>query len=158
HYHGWQIQPNGISIQQKLQEAIKIILRKEVHIVGSGRTDAGVHALGQVAHFKWEDKIHLYRFLGSLNGLLPFDIRVKEVVEVPLDFHAQYSAVGKIYHYHLRLDPILNPFNRLYSYQVHEKINLDLLAQAAKLFIGQHDFIAFANESHKGTASHDSVR
>lgn len=158
HYSGWQIQPNGISIQQKLQEALKIFLRHETYVVGSGRTDAGTHALGQTAHFKSHHTIEARKFIHSLNGILPFDIRIKSIENVPSDFHARYSAKGKIYHYFLHLNPILNPFKRLYSLHVYEKINLSLLEEAAQYFIGVHDFTAFANESHSGVAAHDPVR
>lgn len=120
-YSGWQIQPNGISIQQKLQEALSIYLRQPTHVTGSGRTDAGTHALGQVAHFKTHQHLDSRRFLHSLNGILPLDIRIKNIESVPHDFHARYSALGKIYHYYLHLNPILNPFNRLYSLHVYEK-------------------------------------
>lgn len=157
-YSGWQIQPNGISIQQTLQEALKTFLRHEAYVVGSGRTDAGAHALGQVAHFKSPLEIDKQRFLHSLNGILPIDIRIKSIEKVSHAFHARYSAKGKIYHYFLHLDPILNPFKRLYSLHVFEKIDVDLLHEAAKHFIGTHDFTAFANEAHTGVASHDPVR
>lgn len=157
-YSGWQIQPNGISIQQKLQEALKIYLRHETHVIGSGRTDAGTHALGQVAHFKSGQKITSRAFLHSLNGILPIDIRIKSIEQVPEDFHARYSAVGKVYHYFLHLDPIINPFKRLYSLHVYEKIDTNLLKEAAQYFVGIHDFTAFANEAHTGVASYDPVR
>ena len=157
-YSGWQIQPNGISIQQKVQEALKIVLRHETFIVGSGRTDAGTHALGQVAHFKTPLEIEPRRFLHSLNGLLPFDIRIKSIENVPLDFHARYSATGKIYHYFLHIDPVQNPFKRLYALHIYEKININLLCEAAQHFIGTHDFTAFANEARSGVAAYDSIR
>lgn len=158
HYHGWQIQPNGVSIQELLQKAIKIILREDVHVIGSGRTDAGAHAQGQVAHFKYRSGIDLYRFHASINGLLPPDIRVKCIEEVPLDFHAQYSAISKTYHYHLYLDPILDPCRRLYVLHVKEKIDLEKLEKAAQLFIGTHNFTSFSNEAHRGTAAYDAIR
>lgn len=157
-YHGWQIQPNGVSIQEVLQNTLKIFLREEVLLIGSGRTDAGVHALGQVAHFKLSQEADLYRFLGSANGLLPHDIRIKDITAVSPIFHAQYSATGKTYHYHLYLDPIQDPFRRLYSLHVHEKIDLKILQQAMSCFIGTHDFTSFANSAHEGTAAHDAVR
>lgn len=157
-YSGWQVQPNGISIQELIQKAIQVILKHPVNIIGSGRTDAGVHALGQVAHFKWDKEIDLFRFHGSLNALLPRDIRIKKVESVPLTFHAQHSALSKTYHYHLHLDRVENPFNRLYSAHVLDKIDVGLLKNAAAKFIGTHDFTSFANEAHKGTASHDAIR
>jgi tRNA pseudouridine38-40 synthase len=157
-YCGWQVQPNGITVQEILQKKIEVILRHPILLAGSGRTDAGVHALGQVAHFPHETEIDLYRFASSLNGLLPKDIRLIEVDQVPVEFHARYSAVGKTYHYHLWLDPVQSPFKRLYSLHVREKIDLTLLKQAAALFLGTHDFTAFANEAHSGSAAHDAVR
>lgn len=157
-YSGWQVQPNAVSIQSLLQDAIKTILRMDVTIIGSGRTDAGVHALGQTAHFKFPGDIDFFRFRGSLNGLLPRDIRVLHVEQVPLDFHAQYSAVGKTYYYHVHLNPVQNPFGRLYSLHVREKMNCDLLQKAAQYFVGEHDFTSFANEAHMGSAAKDPVR
>lgn len=157
-YCGWQVQPNGISIQEVIQEKMAIILRQEVSIIASGRTDAGVHALGQVANFHFHEPIDLYRFHGSINGLLPSDIRINSVTEVPLDFHAQYSPKGKTYHYHLHLDRVQNPFRRLYSLHVRENIDLQALKEAAHFFVGTHDFTSFANEAHLGSASRDPVR
>lgn len=158
HYSGWQVQPNGISIQEKLQEVLQIILRHPVVVVGSGRTDAGVHALGQVAHFKHEEEIDFRRLLTSLNGLLPPDIRVKSVEAVPPDFHAQHGATSKTYYYHLNIAKIPNPFRRLYSLHVYEACDLEALRLGAKHFIGTHDFTSFANEAHTGCAAHDPFR
>ena len=156
-YSGWQIQPNAPSIQQHLQEALKTLLKGEqVSVIGSGRTDAGVHAAGQVAHFKIAHSLELNRLLLALNGLLPRDIRIKSVDAAPLSFHAQYSAIGKEYHYHLYLERVMDPFRRLYSWHVMRKMNLSLLKEAATLFVGTHDFISFANEAHKGSAAHYS--
>lgn len=157
-YSGWQIQPNAISIQELIQNALKIFLRREVTVIGSGRTDAGVHAMGQVAHFKCDLKVDLFPLLRSLNGILPRDIRVLEVAQVPLDFHSQRSAISKTYHYHLYLDKVQDPFRRLYSFHVHSPCNVDLLKQASALFVGTHDFTSFANEAHEGCAANDPVR
>ncbi|KIC75398.1 tRNA pseudouridine synthase A 1 [Neochlamydia sp. EPS4] len=157
-YNGWQIQPNGIAIQQKIEETLKIVLRHPTSLIGSGRTDAGVHALGQVANFKTSLRVEPRRFLHSLNGILPKDIRIHSLENVPLNFNARYSAKGKIYHYYLHLKPTLNPFNRLYSLHVGENIDSNSLKEAAQLFIGTHDFTAFANEAHSGVAAHDPIR
>jgi len=157
-YSGWQVQPNATSIQQLIQKAIAIIIRQEVNLIGSGRTDAGVHALGQIAHFKCNHEIDLYRFLASINGLLPKDIRVLQIEAVDLSFHAQRSAVSKIYHYHLYLDKIQLPSNRLYSYHLYEKIDLDLVEKAIPYFIGKHDFTSFTNEHRSGIAAINPVR
>jgi len=158
-YGGWQIQPNAPSIQQHLQESLTSFLAGEiVAVIGSGRTDAGVHALNQIAHFKTEKMLDLNRLLLALNGLLPRDIRVKKVEMAPLEFHSQYSAIGKEYHYYLCLDRVMDPFRRLYSWHVLRKINVFLLQEAATLFIGKHDFTSFSNESHTGAVAKNPIR
>jgi len=159
YYGGWQVQPNAPSIQAHLQKAIQTFLNQElIRVIGSGRTDAGVHAVGQVAHFKSEQMIDLNRLRFSLNGLLPKDIRVKKIDHVLPSFHSQYSAIGKEYHYHLYLDPVMDPFRRLYCWHVLRRLDLELLQQAATLFVGTHDFTSFANESHLGSAARNAVR
>jgi len=157
-YGGWQVQPNSTSIQELMQKAIETIVRDTITLIGSGRTDAGVHAIGQVAHFKIEKELDLKKFSHSLNGILPIDIRVLHVEQVPLDFHSQRSAKSKIYHYHIHNHPVQNPFKRHYSLHIRDKIDISLLQQAASLFVGKHDFTSFANESHQGCAAKNPVR
>jgi len=156
-YSGWQIQPNGTTVQELLQKKIAIILREDVTVTGSGRTDAGVHAYGQAAHFHTEKPIDIHRFKYSLNATLPRDIRVLEVSEVPHTFHARYSAIGKIYHYHLTCGPVQDPFKRFYSLHVPEKLDIALLKCGAACFVGTHDFTSFANEAYKGSAAKNPV-
>lgn len=157
-YHGWQIQPNGITIQEVIQKGIKLILRQDATVIGSGRTDAGVHAKGQVAHFKTGEEIDIRRFQHSLNGVLPKDIRILSMEKVSLSFHAQKDAISKIYHYHLFLNPVLDPFKKLYCLHLREKLDLNLLREAASLFVGKKDFTSFSNEAHKGACATDPVR
>ena len=157
-YSGWQIQPNAVTIQEILQNTLEVILRSKISVIGAGRTDAGVHALGQVAHFQHAEEIDLYRFLASVNGVLPKNIRVTEVEPVPPSFHARYSAVNKRYHYHLSLGRVQDPFKRLYSWHISEKLDLDLLQECTQLFLGTHDFTSFANEAKLGAASKKPVR
>ena len=158
-YSGWQIQSNASSIQQHLQEALGRFLSGEhVAVIGSGRTDAGVHALNQIAHFKTEHDFNLNRLLLALNGLLPRDIRVKKVELAPLQFHSQYDAISKEYHYHLFLERVMDPFRRNYCWHILRRLDFSLLKEAAALFIGTHDFTSFANEGHAGSASHDPIR
>ena len=126
-----------------------------LHFIGSGRTDAGVHALNQVAHFKTGHYFTSNGLLLALNGLLPRDIRIKRVESVPLDFHSQYSAISKEYHYHLFLERVMDPFRRLYAWHVLRKIDQPLLEEGASLFVGTHDFTSFANEGHEGSASRE---
>lgn len=157
-FGGWQIQPNVISIQTLIEKALSTALKEPISIHGSSRTDAGVHALGQVAHFETNTPFTFYKLRHSLNGILPKEIRILEMYSVAEDFHSRYSAKGKIYHYHLHLDSVLNPFTKLYSWHMPYKIDLPLLQEAASLFIGTKDFTAFANESHKGAAAKNGVR
>lgn len=157
-YGGWQIQPNTVSIQELLEKALSTILRTRTSVTGSGRTDAGVHARGQVAHFTVENRVDLFRVQGSLNGLLPPDIRILKLEDAPAEFHARYSATSKEYHYHFHLEKTMDPFKRLYSYHFFGEINLDLLRAGARLFVGTHDFTSFANSASEGSAAKDPVR
>lgn len=158
-YSGWQIQPNGCSIQELLEKAVSTSLGgPHVSVVGSGRTDAGVHAFRQVAHFHTEKSVEIRRLHYSLNGLLPPDIRVQSVEEVPLSFHSQRSALGKEYHYFLHTQAVANPFHRLYSWHVRRALCPHLLQESASLFCGTHDFTSFTNEAHAGAASRNPIR
>jgi tRNA pseudouridine38-40 synthase len=157
-YHGWQVQPNGISVQAKVEEALAIILQEPIRITGSGRTDAGVHALGQVAHFKTQKTVDMNRILFALNSLLPKDIRVTSFEFLPQGFHAQHHAKSKIYRYHLYLDKVLNPFRRSFVWHKHAPFDQERLKQAIQQFLGTHDFTSFSNEAHKGVASRDPIR
>ncbi len=158
HYGGWQVQPNSTSIQSLIQNALQVVLRKPTDLTGSGRTDAGVHALGQVAHFCADEKIEAARLVLSLNAILPRDIRIKSIENVDSKFHSRFSATGKVYHYHLHLDRVMDPFKRAYCLHVLEKIDLALIRQAAELFIGEKDFTSFANEAYKGSAAKCAIR
>lgn len=144
-YGGWQSQINTTSIQCVIERALSTAVRSPVKIVGSGRTDAGVHALGQVAHFKHREMLDLPKLLASLNGLLPPDIRILTLDLAPPTFHARFSAQSKLYHYHLHLDPATDPFQRLYTHRPPHPVDLELLTQATHYFIGTHDFTSFAN-------------
>lgn len=159
HFSGWQIQPNAPSVQENIQKALALLFNVEhMTVIGSGRTDAGVHALNQVAHFKTPIFFEPQRLLLALNGLLPQDIRIKKVELVPLDFHSQYSAISKEYHYHIYLEAIMDPFRRHYCWHVRRKLDLPLLREASTLFVGKHDFTSFANEPHAGSVAKNPVR
>ncbi len=144
-YSGWQIQPNANSIQSELQAILAKVLRKPVSIYASGRTDQGVHALGQIAHFEFDQKIDLKKILLSLNGLLPWDIRVKEIKLVEDDFHARFSAKAKIYHYHFWNQDVIDPMHFSYRLHMRRPIDFELIKEATKCFIGKKDFTTFAN-------------
>jgi len=157
-YGGWQIQPNSVSIQSLIERALFTILRNYISVIGSSRTDAGVHALGQVAHFETEEEVSPYKLIHGLNGILPRDIRILRIYPVEEDFHSRYNAKKKIYHYHLHLDPVLDPFTRLYKWDVPHGVNLALLKEAIPPLIGTKDFTAFSNQSRTGAAAKNAVR
>ena len=142
-YHGWQVQPNGITIQEVLQTCLEKITKEKRPVIGSGRTDAGVHAEGQVAHFETTSSMTCRQFLMAFNSLLPHDIAVIDVAEVAMTFHAQRSAVRKIYRYTL--------LNRQYPSALHHDrcwfiqypIDVNAMRRAKKYLEGKHDFSAF---------------
>jgi tRNA pseudouridine38-40 synthase len=154
-YAGWQVQSNALSIQTILQKALQTVLRHPIALTGAGRTDAGVHALGQTAHFDTECAIDPDKFRYSVNAILPDDIRLLAIRTVSDDFHARYSAKGKIYHYHIQTGNILDPTKRLYRTPVYGPFDLPSLRSAARHFIGKHDFTSFANH---GSKAFDSIR
>jgi tRNA pseudouridine38-40 synthase len=147
HYAGWQVQANADAIQPRIQKALEIVLRQKVDLTGSGRTDAGVHASGQTAHFDALGILDLKKTLLSLNALLPLDIRILEIEPTEPDFHARYSAKSKVYHYHLAR--VADPFTKLYRHLVLGPFNTTLLKEGALQFIGTHDFTSFANTTAK---------
>lgn len=148
-YGGWQIQANAPSVQGLIEKALSTILQQQIRVIGSGRTDAGVHATGQVAHFSLNTPIPIKKTLSSVNGILPLDIRILTLELTNPDFHARYHATSKTYHYHLHLNPIPNPFSKPYAYHVPHPVCLLKLQDAASYFIGTHDFTSFTNVDPK---------
>lgn len=157
-YCGWQVQPNATSIQTLIQDALSTALRTKTGLTGSGRTDAGVHASGQCAHFIFDGQVDLEKLKHSLNGLLPPDIRIHALEKTSEDFHARYSAKSKVYRYHLNTDKVESPFSRLYAYHLPYPIDFNLLETAAHHFKGERDFASFSNEAHRGSAARNSIR
>lgn len=155
-YSGWQVQANSTAIQPLVQKALETVLRHPIELSGSGRTDAGVHAQAQTAHFSSDLTIDSSRLRLSLNALLPPDIRIFQIESVQDNFHARYSAKGKIYHYHLHLDPVMDPFVRLYRHHVFGHFDLEYLKQGAAYLVGTHDFTSFANQ--RGVPCTDTIR
>ena len=154
-YGGWQIQHNAVSIQSLVEKALSTALRTPTAAIASGRTDAGVHARGQVAHFMTIQPVDLPRLHHSINGLLPPDIRILHVEETAMEFHARYSALSKEYHYHFHLNPVMDPFKRLYALHVRTPLDLPAIIKATHYFVGTHDFTTFANV---GGTQDDTVR
>lgn len=145
-YHGWQIQPNGNSVQAELQRALTILLRRETTVVGAGRTDAGVHARMMVAHFDVDESLEdCAQMVYRLNRILPRDIAVSRVEPVAEDMHARFSATSRTYHYyiHTRKDPFL----RSYSCEMHYDLDFEAMNTAAAMLLEYDDFGAFC-KSH----------
>jgi len=147
-YYGWQRQKNFLSIQKIIEEKVSKMTNEEIKIKGSGRTDAGVHALGQVANFKTNSNIPIQKIPFTLNNLLPDDIRIKRAEEVDDDFHARYSAISKIYHYYIfnsdRDHFYPSFFLNKYVYYIHKNIDILKMKKAGKLVLGEHDFSSFS--------------
>jgi tRNA pseudouridine38-40 synthase len=142
-YCGWQRQKNGISIQQILEDAIALIVCEKVTLIGSGRTDAGVHAINQVANFKSSTLLPAEKLLRGVNSALPPDIVAKSLDEVHIDFHAQRDVQSKIYVYRIcnrRLRPVLG---RNYFWFIRFDLDLEMMRKAAQYLIGTHDFSCF---------------
>lgn len=145
HYFGWQTQ-NGKrkfkTIADVVSKAVSIINKRPTEVVASGRTDRGVHALGQVFHFKNDHYIPTVRLKNALNNALPDDIQIIDVVEVADDFHARFSAKSKEYHYYLNTGEY-DLFKKNYITQYNKQLNYELMVSASKLLIGTHDFTSF---------------
>jgi len=142
-YCGWQRQPNGISIQQVLEEAIKSITGEDVSIIASGRTDAGVHAIGQAASFRAHSLLPVYKLFAGINSVLPPHTALKALQEMPERFNALKDAKKKVYLYRIknqRLRPVLG---RQYFWFVRYRLDLAKMQKAASLLAGEHDFSAF---------------
>lgn len=140
-YHGWQIQPNGMSVQQKLQECLSKVCRHKVEITGAGRTDAGVHACTMVCHFDGDKDINCHQLTYRLNQILPCDICCKKIVPVNNDMHARFSAKKRTYRYFIHTRK--NPFTRQYSVETHYHLDFKLMNEAAACLLAISDFKAF---------------
>lgn len=142
-YVGWQRQARGVSIQGLLEAALAPFEGHAVTVHGAGRTDAGVHALGQVASVRLTAAIEVTRLARALNAVLPVDVRIVSVEEESADFHARYSATGKTYEYRIVNAPFVSPFIHRYVWHVPYRLDLDAMRAAAELLRGRHDFAAF---------------
>lgn len=154
-YCGWQVQPNGISIQSVVQTAVEELVGEKIMLTGASRTDAGVHALGQVAVFDTYSSIPSDRFALALNQKLPEDIVIQSSREVPLHFHPRYAKTSKTYEYKIVNRRIPLPCQRLYTYFVPRPLDLEAMRKAAKFLCGTHDFKNFASTK---TTVKDTVR
>jgi tRNA pseudouridine38-40 synthase len=143
-FSGWQVQPDALTVQGTLASAIGRITGEKVLPQGSGRTDAGVHALAQVATFTTESSVPPENFLKALNDILPASVRVFEVAEVPAEFHARHAARAKTYRYRIYRESICPPFLARYVWHYPYPLDEEAMARAAALVAGEHDFTSFA--------------
>jgi tRNA pseudouridine38-40 synthase len=143
-FHGWQIQENLRTVQGELTSALSLIEGRSVSVHGSGRTDAGVHAEGQVASVEIQREIGAEKLRAAINANVGKDVRVLNVEAVDTEFHARYSAVEKTYVYRIVNAPVISPFWARYAHQEARKLDLDRMRSAAALFLGRHDWTAFS--------------
>jgi len=142
-YHGWQTQQQDRTVQKTVQDALATILNRPVKLHGSGRTDAGVHALGQAAHFVAESSMDIEKLKNGLNSLLPGDIAVRGLEEVATGFHARFSAQRRVYWYFIWNYPDRSPFYDRYSWHIRTELHTGLMRDAAGCLVGVHDFSSF---------------
>ncbi|MEO8050146.1 MAG: tRNA pseudouridine(38-40) synthase TruA [Acidobacteriota bacterium] len=157
-YHGWQVQPGLSTIQSVLEAVLAEIEGGPVRIAGSGRTDAGVHALAQVAAFTLVNPIPVENLRKAINRLLPLDIRVFDVTEAAADFHPRYQAVAKTYEYRIHRTEICPPFEHRYVYHYPYPLDEDRISELAPLLEGEHNFSAFAASDDKDELGRSKVR
>ncbi len=155
-YAGWQVQPGMRTIQSECEKAILQVTGEEVRLHASGRTDTGVHARQQVAHFDLSEPLEPRRLLNGLNAVLDDDIRVMGLRQVAATFHARFSAVCKEYRYFIWNDRIVPPHLRLYRCSWSKPLHIDRMCAAAAMLVGEHDFSAFATS--RGHGPEDMVR
>lgn len=143
---GWQYQPNGRSVQEEVEKALKQILQCDIRIIGGGRTDAGVHARGQVASFMINKVIDCEKLKKNLNGVLPKDIVVKEARDAVEGFNARYNAKSRLYKYYIKQEP--TALERNYCWQIFYDLDIDEMNKCAEQIIGEHDFRSFCKDDN----------
>ncbi len=154
-YNGWQKQPNKLNIQGEIERAIQTVTGKEVELIGSGRTDAGVHAVAQVANFKIDSDFPIEKMAIAINSQLKGSIRVQKAEEVEENFHSRYNCHKKTYQYVIDNSEQGTALYRNHTYHVPQPLNLSAMQQAVNYLIGEHDFSSFKSS---GTSSKSSVR
>lgn len=142
-YCGWQLQPNGVTVEQKINEALTALLGEEIHVTGASRTDAGVHSLGNVCVFDTDTRIPAEKLCYAINQRLPEDIVVQDSCEVPLSFHPRYAKSRKTYEYRILNRRFRLPGRRLDTYFYYYPLDVKSMDEAARLLEGEHDFRSF---------------
>ena len=143
-FHGWQVQPDTRTVQGEIEAVLSLMTGVETRLYGAGRTDAGVHALGQVGHIKTESAIGAEEFFRGLNGLLPDDISILSVEDAADGFDARRSAAARVYRYFICEGEVILPFTRRYAWHVRGALDTERMERAASHFVGTHDFASFA--------------
>ncbi|MBN2384886.1 tRNA pseudouridine(38-40) synthase TruA [bacterium] len=143
HFHGWQLQERIVTVQQVIEQKLALITGHHTRVYGACRTDAGVHALAQVAHFSPECECNPQALLRGLNALLPDAVSIVEVITVPIEFHARYDARAKTYRYRIWNDRVEHPLLKRYCHSVFKSLDLNAMTGALKQLEGEHDFSAF---------------
>ncbi len=158
-YHGWQTQPNtrGRTIQAILEGALEVVLKHTVKLYSSGRTDAGVHAVGMKAHFDTDVNLPLSAYRQGVNSHLPQDIAVVEAAIVSVAFHARFDALKKHYRYCIYTSPVRSPLKRLYAWVVPVQLDVEVMRATATLLEGRHDFVAFRSSSCSAATTERSL-
>jgi tRNA pseudouridine38-40 synthase len=141
-YHGWQYQPNALSIQETMNKAISTLLNSEISIMGAGRTDTGVHAKTMYAHFDFDTFFDIPSLVYKLNSFLPKDIAVHDIITVANEAHARFDASKRTYEYHI--NTFKDPFLQEQSWYFHQKLDIELMNEAAMLLFNHHDFQCFS--------------
>jgi tRNA pseudouridine38-40 synthase len=157
-YHGWQVQPGLPAIQSELERVLSEIDSRPVQVAGSGRTDAGVHATGQVAAFDLANRLPCANLKKAMNRVLPADIRILDASEAAAGFHPRYQAVAKTYEYRIWRTEVCPPMRRLYCFHFPYRLDEAAMAGAAGLLVGEHDFSAFAASDPKDELGRSKVR
>jgi len=157
-YVGWQRQGSGVSIQALLEDALAPMSGGQVTVHGAGRTDAGVHALAQVATVSFPGTLDPLTLARALNAVLPADVRVLSVEDVAPDFHARFSAIGKAYEYRIVNAPFVSPFLWRYVWHVPQPLDLEAMRQASRPLVGVHDFGAFQGAGSVVSSSERDIR
>jgi len=142
-YQGWQVQPKGPTIQGMVEEKLALITGEAVHLIGSGRTDSGVHAFGQVANFKTKSQLNIHSIQKALNSLLPPDIMIQRAEEVEEGFHARKQSKSKVYEYRILNRELRSAFDHEYAWHIPQKLDLEEMRKATRILIGEHDFSSF---------------
>jgi tRNA pseudouridine38-40 synthase len=155
-YHGWQNQPNAISVQEVLEKAISTILKNKISIMGAGRTDAGVHASKMFAHFDFEEKINYKDFIYKLNSFLPKDIAVADVFEVNTETHARFDALSRTYHY--KISTLKTVFDYDFAFQVQLPLDIEAMNRAGEILLEYKDFQCFSKSNTDVKTYHCDIK